>query len=114
MQGGSGFVPSPHSLSKEIQPALKIAQLVNCPAFASLTECQPLGHPVLARRLYRLGCEASRSRRLVLRLRSVRSNTERPRKAVWVILVARMDYARLNEAHPGLEETHQDFCLPAI
>ena len=93
VQGGSGFVPSPHALSQEIQPALKIAELVNCPAFASLPESQPLGQTVLARRLYGFGCEASCCRRLVLRLRNVRSNAERPGKAVCVISVPRMRYS---------------------
>jgi hypothetical protein len=82
--------PSAHAPSQENQPALKIAELVNGPAFASLTESQPLGHPVLARRLYGFGGEASRCRRLVLRLRNVRSNAERPGKAVCVVLVPGM------------------------
>src|SRR6476620_8411775 len=114
VKDGSGFVPPPYAVSQEIQPAVKIAELVNHPAFVCLTDSQPLGQPVLAGDLYRFGCEASRCRRIVPQLRSVRSCAERPGKAGCVILVARMSYARVNEPHPGFGEAHQGFYLPAI
>src|SRR3954447_24173760 len=96
VKDGSGFVPPPYAISQEIQPAVKIAELVNGPAFACLTESQPLGQPVLARGLYRFGCEASRCRRLVLPLGSVRGNAEGPGKTVCIILCARVSYACFN------------------
>ena len=37
VKDGSGFVPPPYAVSQEIQPAVRIAELVNRPAFACLT-----------------------------------------------------------------------------
>src|SRR3954468_17907209 len=80
VKDGSGFVPPPYAVSQEIQPAIKIAELLNGPAFACLTESQPLAQPVLARGLYRFGCKASRCRRIVLPLKNVRSCARAPRQ----------------------------------
>jgi hypothetical protein len=37
LKDGSGFVPPPYAVSQELQPAVKIAELVNRPTFACLT-----------------------------------------------------------------------------
>ena len=67
------------------------------PAFASLAKSEPLGQAMLSCRVYCLRCEADRGLRFMLSHETMRSNSQRPGKAVRVFFVARMRDRRVDE-----------------